>query len=216
MAPANALDAVDAQTVSVPVGSFSQLYLLGAAVNGAQTNQAIVVTYTDGSTSTFTQSFSDWAHPQTYPGETNVIQTASRIAPNGSTQTGTFYVYGYTFNLTSGKVATSVKLPSNRNVVFLGMGLNGTITPTTATPTFSPAPGSYTSVQSVTVSDSTSGAVIYYTTNGTTPNTSSSKYSAPITVSATTTIEAIAVASGYNNSAVASGNYTITIGGGGR
>ena len=210
LAPANALDAVDAQTVSVPVGSFRQLYLLGAAVNGAQTNQSVVVTYTDGSTSTFTQSFSDWAHPQTYTGETNVIQTASRIAPNGATQTGTFYVYGYTFNLTSGKVATSVKLPSNRNVVFLGMGLNGTITPTTATPTFSPAPGSYTSVQSVTVSDSTSGAVIYYTTNGTTPNTSSSKYSAPITVSATTTIEAIAVAIGYNNSTVATGVYTLT------
>src|SRR5271156_2335212 len=50
---------------------------------------------------------------------------------------------------------------------------------------------------------------IYYTTNGTTPTTSSTKYTSAITVSSTETIEAIAVASGYANSAVASATYTI-------
>ena len=82
--------------------------------------------------------------------------------------------------------------------------------PTAATPTFSPAPGSYTGSQSVTLSDATSGATMYYTTDGSTPATSSTKYTAPIVVSTTTTIKAIAAASGYNNSAVASGSYTIT------
>ena len=79
-----------------------------------------------------------------------------------------------------------------------------------ATPTFSPAAGTYNSAQSVTISDATSGVTIYYTTNGTTPTTSSTVYSGPITVSSTETLEAIATASGYSTSAVASAIYTIT------
>jgi hypothetical protein len=79
-----------------------------------------------------------------------------------------------------------------------------------ATPTFSPAAGAYTSAQSVTISDATSGATIYYSTNGSTPTASSTQYTGPITVSSTETLEAIAVATGDTNSAVASAAYTIT------
>jgi chitobiase/beta-hexosaminidase-like protein len=78
-----------------------------------------------------------------------------------------------------------------------------------ATPTFSPAAGSYTTAQQVTISDSTAGAAIYYTTNGATPTTSSTRYTSAITVSATTTIKAIATATGMSNSAVATATYTI-------
>ena len=81
--------------------------------------------------------------------------------------------------------------------------------PSASTPTFSPAAGAYTSAQAVTISDATSSATIYYTTNGTTPTTSSTQYSGPITVSSTDTLEAIAVAQGDTNSAVASAAYTI-------
>jgi len=78
-----------------------------------------------------------------------------------------------------------------------------------STPTLSPVAGSYPGPQLVTISDATAGAIIYYTTDGTTPLTSSSVYSSPITVSSTETIEAIAVKSGYNNSSVASATYVI-------
>lgn len=78
-----------------------------------------------------------------------------------------------------------------------------------ATPTFSPAPGTYSSAQSVTISDATAGATIYYTTDGSTPTTSSTVFTGPIAVSSTETINAIAVANGCSNSAVASGTYTI-------
>jgi hypothetical protein len=85
-------------------------------------------------------------------------------------------------------------------------------TPVAATPTFSPAAGTYATTQTVTISGATAGTTIYYTTNGTTPTTSSSVYNSPITVSATETLKAIAVASGYLPSAVISVTYTLPAG----
>lgn len=85
--------------------------------------------------------------------------------------------------------------------------------PTVATPVLSPGTESFSGSVSVSISDSTSGSTIYYTTNGTTPTTSSSVYSSPITVTAAMTIQAIAAASGYANSAVASATYTLSGGG---
>jgi hypothetical protein len=81
--------------------------------------------------------------------------------------------------------------------------------PVTAIPTFSPAAGTYATAQSVTLSDNSAGAVMYYTTNGTTPTTSSTVYSGPITVAASETIEAIAVAPNAQASATATAAYTI-------
>jgi hypothetical protein len=81
-----------------------------------------------------------------------------------------------------------------------------------ATPAFFPVPGSYsqtTAGQTVTLTDGTSGATIYYTTDGSTPTISSTMYANPITITATATIKAIATASGFSASAVASGSYTL-------
>lgn len=64
-------------------------------------------------------------------------------------------------------------------------------------PTFNPAAGTYSSSQSVGISDATAGTTIYYTTDGTTPTASSTAYSGPITVSSSKTLQAIAAATGY-------------------
>lgn len=80
-----------------------------------------------------------------------------------------------------------------------------------ATPTLSPPGGTYTSSQSVTISDTTPGAQIFYTTNDTTPSPSSTPYTGPITVNTNETIQAIAVATGYSNSAVATATYTVNL-----
>jgi Chitobiase/beta-hexosaminidase C-terminal domain/FG-GAP-like repeat len=80
-----------------------------------------------------------------------------------------------------------------------------------ATPTISPANGTtFSSTLSVSISDATSGATIYYTTNGTTPTTSSNVYSGPVTISASSTVEAIAGGSGFTTSGVATASYTLT------
>lgn len=79
----------------------------------------------------------------------------------------------------------------------------------TAMPGFSLAAGAYGTEQIVSLTDATAGAVIYYTSNGTTPTTSSTKYEAAIPISASETIKAIAVAPNYEESAVASQTYAI-------
>ncbi len=87
-----------------------------------------------------------------------------------------------------------------------------------ATPTFMPAGGTYTSVQTVAIGDTTSGANIYYTTDGSAPvppssttTTTAKLYTGAVTVAASETLNAIATASGYDDSIVASANYTISV-----
>jgi alpha-tubulin suppressor-like RCC1 family protein len=75
--------------------------------------------------------------------------------------------------------------------------------------TFSPAPYTYSTTQTVTLSSVTPTPTIYYTLDGTTPTTASTKYTSAIAVSVSTTIKAIAVKTGYGNSNVATGVYEL-------
>ncbi len=89
----------------------------------------------------------------------------------------------------------------------------GTVTKVSI-PSFSPAAGAVVPGTEVTISSTTEGSTIYYTTNGETPTTSSSHgtagtASATVTVNADMTIKAIAVKEGLDNSNVASASYTI-------
>jgi hypothetical protein len=80
-----------------------------------------------------------------------------------------------------------------------------------ATPTISPAAGSYLVGQKITIAESVAGATIHYTTDGTTPTASSPVYSTPIATSAAGTVKVQAMATeGSETSAVASASYTIT------
>ncbi|MEN9354000.1 MAG: hypothetical protein RL318_1325 [Fibrobacterota bacterium] len=87
-----------------------------------------------------------------------------------------------------------------------------TTTPATVSaPVFSPAGGTYTSAQTVTLSSSTSGAVVYYTMDGSNPTVASTPYVQPITVAASATIKAIAVnAATGATSSVSSASFIIT------
>jgi len=137
----------------------------------------------------------------------SIYYTTNGTAP---TETSTLYTAPIQVSATTTIEAIAVDAPSytNSNVGTATYTIN---LPAAATPTFTPAPGTFTAPQLVTLADTTTGASIYYTTNGSTPTTASTLYSAPIAVSTTTTINAIAVAAGYATSAVGTGTYTINI-----
>jgi hypothetical protein len=78
-----------------------------------------------------------------------------------------------------------------------------------ARPKFSVKPGTYSSAFQVKIHDSTRGAVIYYTTDGWTPTESSPRYTGPITIDRTTTLQAIAVARHCDRSRLATAVYTL-------
>ena len=121
-------------------------------------------------------------------------------------------VYSAPLTVSSTETLKAVATASGYNDSALATATYTISVPTSATPTFSPAAGVYSSAQSVTLTDSTPGAVIHYTTNGSTPTPSSPVYSAAINVSSSETLKALAVATGNNNSAVASALYTINSG----
>ena len=87
---------------------------------------------------------------------------------------------------------------------------SGTVTVTAvAAPTANPPSGAVKEDIKVTLGTSTASAAIYYTTNGATPTTSSTRYTTPITISSAMTIKAIAVRAGWANGGVATFTYTI-------
>ena len=102
--------------------------------------------------------------------------------------------------------------PEGQTVALL---LNGTAAatapPPPATPVISPDGGNFSSAVSVTITDSTPGATIYYTTDGSPPAASSTMYAGSFMVGTSETINAIAITSGFSQSLVATAAFTITL-----
>jgi len=123
--PANALDAISCtgQTVTLPAGQYSGLELLGTGVEGAQQAQTVTVTYSDGSTAKFSQSFSDWYTPANYPSEKEAVAMAYRDQSGGTKDDRTFNLYSYHFALDSTKTVQTLTLPNNVNVEVLAANL---------------------------------------------------------------------------------------------
>ena len=99
----------------------------------------------------------------------------------------------------------------NQSFKFYKKVAGGSETPKCVAPNFSPAAGAVVSGTKVTIETKTEGATIYYTmgTDPADPDESSTKYTAPIEITAATTIKAYAVKAGYNKSDIVSATYTI-------
>lgn len=128
---------------------------------------------------------------------------------NGSTPTAYSNVYSTPLVVSSSETIQAIATANGYSASAVSAA-SYTFTKTAASPTFTPSSGTYSSGQTVAISDSLPGASYYYTTNGTTPTTGSTLYTGPISVTTSQTLSAIAVASGYTNSAPASASYMIS------
>src|SRR5208337_774842 len=127
-----------------------------------------------------------------------VGQAATVAAPTFSPSGGT-YTAAQTVTLSSATSGATIRYTTD-----------GSAPIQTAAPTFSPSGGTYTTAQTVTLSSTTSGATIRYTLYGSAPSeTAGTVYTAPFAVSGTTTVKAVAYASGLTDSSVATAIYTI-------
>ncbi len=139
---------------------------------------------------------------------TILIQTINDVVQETIGQAATFQgLYGHSLQFDISNLLANLDESSNirlfvvdendvtiSNVIDLGEKVDA--------PASNPEPGTYKEAQSVALYTLTSDASIYYTTDGTEPTEESTKYTLPIHVGETTTIKAIAVKPGQDNSDV--------------
>jgi alpha-tubulin suppressor-like RCC1 family protein len=147
------------------------------------------------------------ARPVMLAAPTDVVSIAAgKLFSVAVSRDGRVWGWGDSARGQLGEVTTSPRLtasPLGRAAPVLAPGQS------VATPTFAPVAGAYSSNQNVTISCSTSGASIYFTTDGTDPTTSSTPYTSPVLVDHTLTLKARAFKSGLNPSNIATGVYTL-------
>ena len=161
--------------------------------NKAKVKLASVWIRADGSTagdwkwpspSTDDANWINFTDTQTAPADAVKLRFVLRVMKQGS---GGGYIYFDDFSLVDNAPPTVVEAP-----------------------TFTPPAGNYTGTQNVTITSATSGATIYYTTDGSEPDDSSTEYTTPVTIATTTTLKAIAYKTGMTESDITTGVYTIT------
>ncbi len=111
------------QVIKLTPGQYSSINVLALAVGTNQKSQVFTVTYSDKSTSKFTQSISDWITPEHYSGE-SIAKSASYCDAKAGTETkGTHDLYEYTFKLNNAKTAETLTLPSSSGVIVFAITL---------------------------------------------------------------------------------------------
>jgi hypothetical protein len=181
-----------------------------ATASGMANSSVASATYTiQVAPPTFSLPGGTYGAPQSVTLSDATSGTTIYYTTDGSTPTTASTLYTGAISVTQSMTIKALAAASgmaNSNVA------SATYTLQTATPTFSPPGGTYVLPQFVSISDASPGATIYYTTDGSTPTTSSAQYAGPILVVTTTTIKAMAVVPGWSQSPVASATYTNLIG----
>ena len=158
-------------------------------------------TATVNSMTLYVSSSADFSNPTTVAGSFTASSTTTFERPASTDWTNKYFKIVY--NITAGSSNQYAQLVSVE--FYKENGGQQSV----ATPTFSPAAGTFTEAQNVTISCTTEGATIHYTLDGTDPTANSDTYSTPLAISETTTVKAIAMKQGMSNSSVATATYTI-------
>jgi predicted CXXCH cytochrome family protein len=198
-------------TAAIPLSTQTTIRAIAVGANGtsAITTGTYTFSFPPASSPTFSPSPGTYTGAQTVTFSDKTPGVTIYYTTNGSTPTTASTQY-------TGPITISTNTPISAFAVGVGYTPSQVSSgsyvinfATAATPAISPTPYTYTTPQTVTLSDKTPGVTIYYTTNGSAPTTASSQYTGPFTVSTTTTVEAIAAGGGYLTSTTASGTYTI-------
>jgi len=193
-------------------------YILTAVIGGVESAESPAVSATPqarapsitgfypasgsvGTTVTITGNYFD----NTAPG--NTVVRFNGVQATISSITNSQIITSVPAGATTGSITVTTEGGTATSSIAFIASVAGTV----AAPTFIPAPGIYTTAQSVTISTSTPGADIRYTTDGTTPSESMGiAYSGSIPVSSSITIRAVAYMAGWSNSMMSNGSYTIS------
>jgi 6-phosphogluconolactonase (cycloisomerase 2 family) len=158
----------------------------------------------------FSPAAGTYADPQVITLSTLTAGATIRYTTDGSTPTETIgTLYSAPVPIAASTTLKAVAYRSGWTTSSVTSG-EYTITRLVAAPDFDPAPGTYESEQDVTITTSTSGASIRYTMDGTTPtDTVGTVYSAPVHISESLTLMAVAYRAGWTTSSVATAQFTI-------
>jgi hypothetical protein len=216
----------DGTTPSPGMGS-TQQYLAPFTLASPATVKAIATEsgYQASATGSATYTFQKASSPVVTP-KSGTIATTQTITLTDSTSGAAIY-YTTDGTVPSPGQGTTKKFGSPftlsasgplKAIAIAAGYLNSALTTTSFTlqratnPTFSPTGGAISATQPITLSNTTTGAAIYYTTDGSAPSPgmgTTKKYGSPFTLSASATVKALAVAPGYVNSAIVQANYTV-------
>src|SRR3989339_824212 len=152
-------------------------------------------------TITGTNIFSGATTLLTLSGQSNISGTGVSVLSNTQLR-AVFDVDGKVTGAWSVRVANTDGQSNTGSSMF-------TLIVNVATPSITPAAGTYTGAVTITMATGTSGATIHYTTDGSAPTAGSTVYTAPITRTSNSTIVAFAIKGGWSNSAAATSVFTI-------
>ncbi|MBP5687088.1 MAG: chitobiase/beta-hexosaminidase C-terminal domain-containing protein, partial [Muribaculaceae bacterium] len=181
------------------------------------TQDGITLTFDKGTNSNTPKWYDSGNAVRVYGGNTITVTATENIATivftvtqgdNLSADKGTYSTSDHTWNGSASSVVFTQEGTSQVRIQKVEVTTGGSGETVVAAPSFTPAAGTYYSPIEVTMRTGTAGASIYYTTNGSTPTTSSTLYSEPITISATTTVKAIATLDGVTSD-VATAEYVM-------
>lgn len=112
------------QSIKIDGEGSNMLTLFGSSVNGQLEDVNLTVNYTDGSSSNWIQSFSDWTVPSNYSGEAIYSTQSYMNVSDGTTDNTDNYIYAYQYSLEAGKEVESITLPFEYNLRVLDIAVS--------------------------------------------------------------------------------------------
>ena len=164
---------------------------------------------TPASAPTFSLAGGSYGSAQTVQLATTTPGATIHYAVHGVVPTASSTLYTGPITVSSSETIKAIAIASGYSSSPIAQATYTIAKPAASAPAFALAGGIYSGTQTITLTDATPGATIYYAVHGVIPNSNSTKYTGPITVSSSETIKAIAIVDGYAGSAVAAATYTI-------